>query len=131
MRGHASATSNRYFFVSMFIHQRPCALDAPQKIRVPDRLRLDEVNRTPEQVLEPRQEPEVTVGVFAEGERLILHEEVQVAALRVEAVRSGRAEHLQPSYLEPTAQLNQFLASLLDDRVHLYVSPLGPPPIPE
>lgn len=52
--------------------------------------------------------------------RFELHQEIGIAALRVEVDGArGRAEHLQPTDFVASAEMGDFGALLIDERMHL------------
>ena len=67
----------------------PRGLDRLQEVRVPDRLELDHVDGPAEELLEGFEETEVAIRSMPHLRRVELHEEVQVACLRVEVVSCG------------------------------------------
>jgi len=78
--------------------------DAPSQIRVLQRGFGDEIHFALKEGFQRLAQAEIGVGVTARQHRFELDEEINVAALRVEAVADGGAEKIEPANPELAAQ---------------------------
>src|SRR5438105_2971045 len=88
------------------------------KVRILHCRKLDEVDPSAEQILEPVQKPKIATGRPSPAQRLKRHQEIQIAGRRVEIRARGRPEELQPCHLVLPAKSFDLRTMLFDQLDH-------------
>jgi hypothetical protein len=89
-----------------------------QKEWISDRINIDQIDLTSQQVLEPVQQTEISVGCALPTEALKLDEEVKIACGWVKMATGSRPEQFESPDTMLAAQRTDLLTMLFQERDH-------------
>jgi hypothetical protein len=94
-------------------------LDSAEEIWVLAGALLDEVNLALEQILQPKQQPKIGIGMLRRRQRLKLNQEIEVAPTRLKFAGRSLSEERQAANLKTPAERFELLAMGGNGWVHM------------